>query len=77
MWKFGPAGKVSKGAMSAAANRLAKAKALGNMLHHTHFKGLNVTSGATMNRNYKGSCQVTASAESSCVTPLKVGRFLY
>ena len=26
-----------------------------------------------MNRNYTGSYQVTASAESSCVTPLKVG----
>ena len=32
-----------------------------------------VTSGVTMNRNYIGSYQVTASAESSCVTPLKVG----
>ena len=37
--------------------------------------GVYVTSGVTMNRNYIGSCQVTASAESSCVTP-KGGRFL-
>ena len=60
----------------------------GNLMHSTHRLaatrvllvgprpfgvGVYVASGITMNRNYIGSYQVTASAESIWVTPLKVG----